>query len=190
MNTQKTSCLQAWSFRSWKVVSQVDRKKYICVMKTSSMKHRSRSERSLNRDDDESQNRRRRLYLLNNNMTAIKEYVEMWYLTTFSKYKEPSVVYAVPRTVCERVMWLKNLPQEQQPKIIDLNEYGYWYESLSMIRGAKKYSQTEWQSEFFVMTLSSDWRQQARKFIEDRAEYHLVTTYETLKKRCTEKSIS
>jgi hypothetical protein len=46
-------------------------------MKTSSMKHKSRSERSLNRDDDESQNRRRRLYLLNNSMTAIKEYVEM-----------------------------------------------------------------------------------------------------------------
>lgn len=192
-STHRTLCLLRWRWSIWSDELQQVRKRSICVMKKYSMKRRKWNNRTMNRNlDDELQNRRHRLllYLLNNSMTAIKEFVEMWYLMTFSKFKEPSVVYVVPRSVCERVMWLKNIPNDQRPKIIDLNEYGYWYESLSMIRGAKKYDQTEGESEFFVMTLSSDWRQKARKFIDDRAERHLVTTYDTLKNRCTEKSIS
>jgi len=123
-------------------------------------------------------------------MNAIKEYVEMWYLTTFSKYKEPSVVYALPWTVCERVMWLKNLPGDERPQIIDLNEYGYWYESLSMIRGAKKYSQTEGQLEFYLMTLTEDWREKAKKFIAERRWSDLICTQDIIKNRCTDNFIS
>lgn len=156
-------------------------------MKISSMK-RKKWNKKTQYNDDELQNLL--LYLLKSSMTAIKEYVEMWYLTTFSKYKDPSVVYSVPRTICERVMWLKNLPKDERPQIIDLNEYGYWYESLWMIRGAKKYSQTSWQIAFFLMSLSEDWRLQAQQFIEERKWNHLVTKYDTLKDRCEKNSIS
>lgn len=102
----------------------------------------------------------------------IKEYVEMGFLYTFWTGEEKKI-YSMPRANCLEIMALKNLPKANRPEVIDLTPFGFWFESISMIRGCDKYENTEGEVMQFVAWLSWQKRNSVLQFIKVRQTTNL-----------------
>jgi hypothetical protein len=65
-------------------------------------------------------------------------------------------------------MALKNLPKAKRPEVIDLTPFGFWFESISMIRWSDKYENTEGELMQFVASLSWEKRDSVWRFLKVR----------------------
>lgn len=74
----------------------------------------------------------------------------------------------MPRANCLEIMALKNLPKAKRPEVIDLTPFGFWFESISMIRWSDKYENTEWEVMQFVAWLSRQKRNSVWQFLKVR----------------------
>jgi hypothetical protein len=110
----------------------------------------------------------------------IKPYEPMWYLFT---YGDEPTIYPMPLSEAQKIMEVIN--QLTPPKYIDLTKYGYGRESASMIRGCRAYEHDEWDVQWYILNLTYEQKQKAKKFLKERNEKNLITTARTIQEYLT-----